>query len=372
MIIGVPREIKQDEHRVGMTPAGVRDAVAAGIQVLVQNGAGSKIGFLDDHYRRAGATTIERAADLYAQADMIVKVKEPQPDECARLRKGQILFTYLHLAPDGRQTEALERSGVTAFAYETITDARGGLPLLAPMSEIAGRMAVQVGARCLEIEHGGSGLLLGGVPGVLPAKVVVIGGGVVGSNAARTAVGMGADVTVVDRSLGRLAQLDELFGPALKTAFATAETTDNLVTDADLVIGAVLLPGAAAPKLVLRTTIEKMRPGSAVVDVAIDQGGCFETSRATTHSHPTYVAAGVVHYCVANMPGAVARTSTLALTQATLPLIVKLASLGWRQAIVADPHLANGLNVHEGHILCEPVARAQHKPYLSVQELLAG
>ena len=363
MLIGVSKEIKVHEYRVGMTPAGVREAVGHhGHKVLIETGAGAGVGFSDADYEAAGATIATSAEEVFAKAEMIVKVKEPQPVECKRLRSGQVLFTYLHLAPDPKQAELLLASGCTAIAYETVTDSRGGLPLLAPMSEIAGRMAVQVGASSLEKEHGGAGVLLGGVPGVEPAKATVIGGGVVGVNAARMAAGLGADVVVLDKSMPRLAELDALYGPRIKTVFATLESIEHHVVAADLVVGAVLVPGAAAPKLVKRSTLKRMRPGSVLVDVAIDQGGCFETSKPTTHADPTYVVDGVVHYCVANMPGGVARTSTLALTNATLPFVLALADKGWKKATKDDPHLAAGLNVHAGKITHPAVADALGKP----------
>ncbi|MGH7187087.1 MAG: alanine dehydrogenase, partial [Pseudomonadota bacterium] len=312
MLIGVPKEIKSHEYRVGLVPSSVRELIHHGHKVLVQTGAGGGIGFDDKAYVAAGAKIAKDAAEVFAKCDMIVKVKEPQPVECKMLRSGQLLFTYLHLAPDPEQTKALIKSGCTAIAYETVTSARGGLPLLAPMSEVAGRMSVQVGAACLEKEKGGAGILLGGVPGVPPAKVVVLGGGVSGTHAARMAMGMEANVTVIDKSLDRLKQLDEMFGSKLYTQFATVDAIESNVVSADLVIGAVLVPGAAAPKLVTRVMLKKMRPGSVLVDISIDQGGCFETSKPTTHDDPTYVVDGIVHYCVANMPGAVARTSTFA------------------------------------------------------------
>jgi alanine dehydrogenase len=355
--IGVPREIKTQEYRVGLVPAAVRELVLHGHSVLVEAGAAEGIGFSDADYHAAGAEVVADAAAVFAGAEMIVKVKEPQPGEIARLRPGQVLFTYLHLAADRAQTEALLASGATCIAYETVTDARGALPLLAPMSEVAGRMSVQVGARCLEKELGGAGVLLGGVPGVAPAKVVVLGGGVSGTNAARMAMGLEADVTVIDKSLARLKEIDLQFGSRMKTLFATAHAIETAVTGADLVIGAVLVPGAAAPKLVSRATVARMRPGSVLVDIAIDQGGCFETSRPTTHQAPTYVEEGVVHYCVTNMPGAVARTSTEALNNATLPFVLALAGKGWKQALRDDPHLCAGLNVHGGHVTYEAVAR---------------
>ncbi len=364
MLIGVPAEIKVHEYRVGMTPAGVREAVAHhGHQVLVQSGAGAGIGFSDQDYRRVGAAIAGTAEEVFGQAELIVKVKEPQPVECGRLREGQVLFTYLHLAPDPGQAEALLASGCTAIAYETVTDDRHGLPLLAPMSEIAGRMSIQVGASSLEKAHGGSGVLLGGVPGVEPAKVVILGGGVVGTNAARMGLGLGADVIVLDRSMARLVDLDSLYGPRLKTVFATVEAIERHLADADLVVGAVLVPGAAAPKLVRRVQLGTMKPGSVLVDVAIDQGGCFETSRPTTHAAPTYLVDGIVHYCVANMPGGVARTSTLALTNATLPFVLTLADKGWHQAAVEDRHLAAGINVQAGRITHPAVAEALGKAW---------
>jgi alanine dehydrogenase len=358
MDIGIPKEIKIHEYRVGATPYSVREFVARGHHVLVQEGAGAAIGLGDDDYRAAGAEVVASAQEIYARAGLVIKIKEPQPEECRRLRPGQVLFAYLHLAADPEQARLLMASGTTAIAYETVTSAAGGLPLLAPMSEVAGRMSIQAGAACLEISHGGAGLLLGGVPGVSPAKVVVLGGGVVGYNAALMAVGLGARVTVIDRSIERLRRLDELFGNRIRTQLAAAAAIESLVTDADLVIGAVLIPGAATPKLVPRPWLVRMRTGSVLVDVSIDQGGCFETSRPTTHAQPTYIVDGVVHYCVANMPGAVARTSTFALNNATLPFALALADKGWQRALAEDPHLAHGLNVHEGRITCAPVAEA--------------
>ncbi|PPQ37307.1 alanine dehydrogenase [Rhodopila globiformis] len=358
MKIGVPKEIKTHEYRVGLTPAGARELVHHGHQVIVQHDAGAGLGFGDDAYQEAGAGIAASAPEVFAAAQMIVKVKEPQPSEIALLRPGQILFTYLHLAADAEQTHGLMRAGATCIAYETVTDRFGTLPLLSPMSEVAGRMAVQVGAHCLEREQGGAGILLGGVPGVPPAKVVVLGGGVAGTNAARMAVGLEASVTIIDKSLPRLKELDLQFGPRATTLFATTASIEQMVLAADMVIGAVLVPGAAAPKLVTRDMVRRMRPGSVLVDIAIDQGGCFETSRPTTHAQPTYVEEGVVHYCVTNMPGAVARTSTFALTNATLPFVLALAGKGWRQAMLDDPHLAEGLNVHEGEVTHAAVARA--------------
>jgi alanine dehydrogenase len=356
--IGVPTEVKVHEYRVGLVPASVRELVHGGHEVVVQTGAGAGIGFTDDAYRAAGATILPDAESVFAAAELVVKVKEPQPAECAMLRPGQVLFTYLHLAPDPAQAEALMASGATAIAYETVTDAAGGLPLLAPMSEVAGRMAVQVGARCLEKEAGGAGILLSGVPGVRPGRVCIIGGGVVGSNAARIAVGMRARVTVLDKNLRRLDALDQEFGGSVATVYATMDAIEREVLRADLVIGAVLVPGAAAPKLVSRATVARMKPGSVMVDVAIDQGGCFETSRPTTHAEPTYVVDGIVHYCVTNMPGAVARTSAAALNNATLPFVLALAGKGWRRAMAEDRHLLAGLNVHAGRITHPAVASA--------------
>lgn len=370
MLIGVPKEIKVHEYRVGLVPAGVRELVHNGHKVLVQTGAGAGIGFGDDAYKAAGATIAKNAAEVFAMAEMIVKVKEPQAKECRMLRKGQVLFTYLHLAPDPGQTRGLLKSGSTAIAYETVTNDRGGLPLLAPMSEVAGRMSIQVGAFYLQKEPGGSGVLLGGVPGVLPGKVTVIGGGVSGTHAAQMAAGLGADVTILDRSLDRLRQLDDIFGGRVKTAYSTVDSIESHVVNSDLVIGAVLVPGAAAPKLVTRTMIKKMRTGSVLVDIAIDQGGCFETSKATTHSHPTFVVDGVVHYCVANMPGAVARTSTFALNNATLPFTLALANKGYKKALAADKHLLNGLNVHEGKLTYKAVADALKLKYTPAQKAL--
>lgn len=362
MRIGVPKEIKNHEYRVGLTPAGVRELRGHGHQVLVETGAGVGSGIADAAYQEAGAVLVADATTVFAQAELIIKVKEPQPAECSMLRSGQVLFTYLHLAPDPQQAEGLLTSDCIAIAYETVTDARGGLPLLTPMSEVAGRLAVQAGAHTLEKAQGGAGILLGGVPGVAPAEVLVIGGGVVGYNAARIAVGMGASVTVLDTSPRRLSELDALFDGRLRTVYSTADTLERLVAGADLVIGAVLLPGAAAPKLVTRDLLKRMRAGSVVVDVAIDQGGCFETSRPTTHQNPTYVEEGVVHYCVANIPGAVARTSTFALTNATLPYLLKLANQGYRQALQADAHLRDGLNVHRGALTHPAVAAALGLP----------
>lgn len=354
MLIGVPKEIKNHEYRIGLSPAAVREYVAHGHDVIVENNGGAAIGFTNDDYVQAGARIVDSASEIFASADMIVKVKEPQPDECRQLREGQILYTYLHLAPDPTQTKLLAEAGVTAIAYETVTDERGGLPLLAPMSEVAGRMSIQAGAHHLEKAHGGSGTLLGGVPGVAPAEVLIIGAGVVGINAAKMAVGMGAEVTILDRSLPRLRQLDDIFNGRVKTIYSTVDAIDHYSRTADLVIGAVLIPGAAAPKLLTRDHLKNMKPGSVVVDVAIDQGGCFETSRATTHQDPTYVIDDVVHYCVANMPGGVARTSTIALNNATLPYGLALANHGV-EAMRRNPNLLNGLNMHKGFITYKAV-----------------
>ncbi|NIZ60959.1 alanine dehydrogenase [Sedimentitalea sp. CY04] len=358
MKIGCPTEIKPQEFRVGMTPDAAREAVNHGHDVVIQEGAGLGSGFPDTDYIEAGATIIATAEEIFATADMIVKVKEPQAVERKMLRPDQLLFTYLHLAPDPEQTHDLLASGCTAIAYETVTDDRGGLPLLAPMSEVAGRLAPQVGAWTLQKANGGRGVLMGGVPGVAPAKVVVIGGGVVGTHAAKVAAGMGADVTVLDRSLNRLKYLDDVFGRDFKNQYATAGATLDLVRQADMVIGAVLIPGAAAPKLITRTQLSEMKPGAAIVDVAIDQGGCFETSKATTHGDPIYDVDGIMHYCVANMPGAVARTSTIALGNATMPFMLALANKGWRQACADDAHLLNGLNVHAGQLTYYAVGKA--------------
>jgi alanine dehydrogenase len=357
MRVGIPKEIKTREYRVGLTPGSVRELTHHGHQVVVETGAGDGIGCSDAAYRAAGAEVVGTGAEVFAVADLVVKVKEPQPSELALLREGQILFTYLHLAPDPGQTRALVESGVTAIAYETVTDGLGRLPLLAPMSEVAGRMSIKVGAHCLEKEQGGAGILLGGVPGVAPAKVVVLGGGVVGGNATRMAVGLGARVVVLDRSLARLAQIDELLLNTVETAFATLDNIEHHVQEADLLIGAVLVPGAAAPKLVSRQLVGAMRKGSVLVDVAIDQGGCFETSRPTSHADPTFVAEGVVHYCVTNMPGAVARTSAFALNNATLPFVLALADKGLARALSEDPHFRAGLNVHRGRLTHAAVAR---------------
>ena len=358
MRIGVPRESKVQEFRVGLVPEGVRELTHAGHEVIVETGAGAGIGVSDAHYASVGASIAAGAAAIFEHAELIVKVKEPQPNECAMLHAGQVLFTYLHLAADAAQAEGLIRSHATAIAYETVTAPNGSLPLLTPMSEVAGRMSIQVGAACLQKANGGFGVLLGGVPGVPPAKVVIIGGGVAGTHAAEMAVGLRADVTVVDRSVDRLRELSSIFGSALRTAYSTTQTIERLVQDADLVIGAVLVVGATAPKLVTRAMIKKMKTGAVLVDISIDQGGCFETSRPTTHSDPTFVVDGVIHYCVANMPGAVPRTSTYALTNATLPYVRSIADRGWQEALQRDPGLAAGLNVHAGKVMHEAVAQA--------------
>jgi alanine dehydrogenase len=355
MRVGVPREIKTHEYRVGLTPGAVREYVAAGHHVSIEAGAGAGIGASDDHYRKAGATVLETAREVFATSEMIVKVKEPQPSEWVQLREDQILFTYLHLAPDPEQARGLMKSGVTAIAYETVTDPHGGLPLLAPMSEVAGRLAIEAAGSALQRHNGGRGLLIGGVPGVQPARIVVIGGGVVGTHAARMAVGLGAEVSILDRSLPRLRQLDELFGGRVRTRFSTLESIEQEVFAADVVIGAVLVPGASAPKLVSREMLGSMRRGSVLVDVAIDQGGCFETSHATTHADPTYEIDGVIHYCVANMPGAVPLTSSQALNNATLPFGLALANKGFA-AVLENPHLRAGLNVYRGRLTYKAVA----------------
>ena len=372
MIVGVPKEIKVQEHRVGLTPSSVRELIVHGHRVLVQSSAGAGIGFDDETYRRAGAEVVTSAQEVFEGAEMIVKVKEPQPQETALLSQGQVLFAYLHLAADPRQTQALMDCGCMAIAYETVTDSRGGLPLLAPMSEVAGRMSVQVGARCLEKSAGGGGMLLGGVPGVPSAKVVILGCGVAGGSALRMATGLEAQVTVIDRSLGRLAQLDEQYGGRIQTLYSTTHNLEESVLEADLVIGAVLIPGAAAPKLVTREMIAAMRPGSAVVDIAVDQGGCLATTHPTTHDAPTYRVDGVVHYAVANMPGGVARTATMALNNATLPFTLTLADKGAWQAMADDPHLARGMNVCRGQVTHQAVARDLGLGYTPAERFLKG
>ncbi len=370
MLVGVPKEIKDNEFRVGMTPAAIAELVDHGHRVIVERGAGVGSGSPDEEYARAGAELVDASAEIFARAEMIVKVKEPLAEERKRLHRGQILFTYLHLAPDLPQAQDLIASGATCIAYETVTDAQGRLPLLTPMSEVAGRLAPQVGAHALEKAQGGRGVLLGGVPGVAAANVLILGGGVSGTHAATIAVGMGASVTVVDRSHEALRRLSSQFGSSVRTIYSTRASIADLVTRADLIIGAVLLPGAAAPKLIKRAMLKTMRPGAVIVDVAIDQGGCCETSRPTTHSNPTYVVDGIVHYCVANMPGAVARTSTFALNHATLPFALAIADKGWRAALREDPHLRAGLNVHDGEVTCEPVAAAHGMKYVSPESVL--
>ena len=370
MLVGVPKEIKTLEYRVGLVPGSVRELTHHGHRVIVETNAGMGIGCTDQDYEAVGAEIRGSAAEIFAEAEMIVKVKEPLAEEYAQLRQGQVLFTYLHLAPDEPQTRGLMESGCIAVAYETVTNTRGGLPLLAPMSEVAGRMSVQVGAHCLEKEQGGSGMLMGGVPGVAAAKVVIIGGGVSGTNAARMAMGMEAHVTVIDISLDQLYALDLQFGPKLNTIYSTVDNIERHVMGADLVIGAVLVPGAAAPKLVTGDMIKQMRPGSVFVDIAIDQGGCSETSKPTTHADPTYLVDEIVHYCVTNMPGAVSRTSTFALNNATLPFTMALANKGYRRALAEDPHLRNGLNVADGKITCKPVAEAHGLDFHPAAEVL--
>ena len=370
MLIGVPKEIKVLENRVGLTPGSVREAVHHGHDVLVEHNAGQGIGMDDAAYQRAGARIVDTATAVFAAADMIVKVKEPQAVERKLLRKGQVLFTYLHLAPDPEQAKDLLASGAVCVAYETVTSSSGGLPLLAPMSEVAGRMAVQAGAYYLEKPHGGPGVLLGGVPGVDPAKVVILGGGVVGSHACHIALGMGAEVWVLDRNVDVLRALWRQFGRPLNTVYSTHDAIENHVTTADLVIGGVLIPGASAPRLVSRELVSRMKQGSVIVDVAIDQGGCFETSRPTTHADPVYVVDGVIHYCVANMPGGVPRTSTFALNNATLPFVLALADKGWQKALTEDRHLRNGLNIAFGQVTCEPVAQALGYKYIAPEAVM--
>lgn len=370
MKIGVPKEIKVLEYRVGMVPAGVRELVHDGHEVFVETGAGAGIGMYDEDYEGAGVTVLESAEAVFEKADLIVKVKEPQLAECEMLRNDQVLFTYLHLAADPEQADALVRSGTTAIAYETVTAADGSLPLLTPMSEVAGRLSIQAGAFALQKANGGRGVLLGGVPGVGPARVVVIGGGVAGTNAAEMAMGLGAHVTILDRSVPRLRRLAEIYGGRLHTEYSTTQSIDTLMPQADLVVGSVLIPGAAAPKLVTAEHVKAMKPGAVLVDISIDQGGCFETSRPTTHAEPTYIVDDVVHYCVTNMPGAVPRTSTFALTNVTLPFVKNLANLGWREALGRDRHLANGLNVHAGRVNHEAVAKDLGYEYLSAEDAL--
>jgi alanine dehydrogenase len=370
MLVGVPKEIKDHEYRVGIVPSSVRELTAAGHRVLVQSQAGVGAGLSDADYQAAGAEIVASAGEIFAAAELIVKVKEPLADERKKLRSGQTLFTYLHLAPDAEQAGDLMRSGVTAIAYETVTSPQGGLPLLTPMSEVAGRMAPHVGAHCLEKVNGGRGVLLGGVPGVPPADVVILGGGVAGTHAALIASGLGADVAVVDRNPEALRRIASQFGSRVRTLFSTRDVVETLCRRADLVIATVLVPGAAAPKLISAETVRAMKPGAVIVDVAIDQGGCAETSRPTSHSHPTYVVDDVVHYCVTNMPGAVARTSTFALSNVTLPYVLALADKGVRRALAEDPHLRNGLNVHEGQVVHRVVAEALKLRYLPPEQAL--
>jgi len=371
MKIGVPSEIKNHEYRVGLIPASVKELVLHGHTVFIEKDAGKGIGIDDAQYVAVGAILLDTPQEIFATADLIIKVKEPQPDECRLMRPGQVLFTYLHLAPDLTQTQLLLESDCIAIAYETVTDHRGHLPLLSPMSEIAGRMSIQAGAHCLEIMNGGKGMLLGGVPGVAPAKVVVLGGGVVGTNALRIAIGMEADVTVIDRSVDRLRELDFAFGASLNTIYSTQDAIEQYVSQADLVIGAVLVPGATAPRLVTRDLVTRMSSGSVLVDVAIDQGGCFETSRVTTHEEPTYMVDEVVHYCVGNMPGAAARTATFALNNVTLPFILALANQGYQAALQQDAGLMEGLNIYRGQVACEAVANAHNMTHHAAQKLLS-
>ena len=370
MKIGVAKEIKNHEYRVGLSPASAMELIKHGHEVTITTGAASGIGLTDEAYLAVGANIAKSNDAVFAESEMIIKVKEPQPNECKQLSKGQLLFTYLHLAPDTTQTQLLLESGVTAVAYETVTGPNNSLPLLAPMSEVAGRLASQAGAHCLEKAQGGSGILMGGVPGTEPAKVLVIGGGVVGQNAAYVAAGMGAEVTILDRSVPKLRELDVMFQGRAKCVYSTAEALERYAAETDLLVGAVLIPGASAPKLVTRDIIKTMKTGSVMVDVAIDQGGCFETSKATTHQEPTYVVDDIVHYCVANMPGAVPQTSTYALNNATLPFAINLANNGWQRAMHNDPHLLNGLNVHEGLLTYKAVAEAQNLEYTNPASLL--
>lgn len=372
MLVGIPKEIKNHEYRVGLTPASVRELVKHGNRVLIEKSAGESISLSDEDYRKAGADIADNAQAVFATADMIVKVKEPQSEECKMLRAGQVLFTYLHLAPDPQQAELLMQSGATAIAYETVSDEKGRLPLLAPMSEVAGRMAVQAGAHYLEKSHGGRGVLLGGVPGVKAADVVVLGGGVAGTNAARMAVGLGAQVTIIEKSNDRLKELDMFFGPSINTITSTEHAVETYVARADLVIGAVLVAGGAAPRLVTRAMVAEMKKGSVLVDISIDQGGCFETSRMTTHADPVYLVDGVIHYCVTNMPGAVPRTSTFALNNATLPYVLELADKGAKTALLENPHFRKGLNVMNGRITHAQVAAALKKDYKPAEEALAA
>jgi alanine dehydrogenase len=372
MQVGVPKEVKDHEYRVGLIPANVRELTQRGHTVWVEQDAGVVSGFSDEQYLLAGAKIASNADEVFKQADMIVKVKEPQKEECLRLRAGQLLFAFLHLAPDPEQTELLLASDCIAIAYETVTDDLGGLPLLTPMSEIAGRLSIQVGARCLEKVQGGRGILLGGVPGVPPAKVVVVGGGAAGMQALRAAVGLGADVTILDKSLKRLREIDTAFKSRVKTRYASTEALDEEITVADLVIGAVLVPGAAAPKILPRDVLRKMRAGSVVVDISIDQGGCFESSRPTTHSNPIYIEEGIVHYCVTNMPAGVPHTSSVALNNVTLPFVIALAEKGHQAACLENPHLLRGLNIHSGRVTHNAVASALNKPYVLPEAALGA
>lgn len=370
MLIGIPKEIKNHEYRVGATPAGVFELVRAGHQVLVEKNAGAAIDFLDEQYVAAGAKIAASAAEVYEKSDMILKVKEPQKAECAMIRKGQTVFSYLHLAAEPQLTEMLIKSGCVAIAFETVTANDNSLPLLAPMSEVAGKLSIQAGAKALEKSQGGRGVLLGGVPGVAPAKVVVLGGGVSGTNAAKVAIGMGADVVVLDKSLSRIRYLCDIFGASAKVLYASTQNIENYVMEADLVIGAVLIPGAAAPKLISADLVKKMKKGAVMVDISIDQGGCFATSKPTSHSEPTYILDDVVHYCVTNMPGAVARTSTLALENSTLPFSLALANKGYKKALQDDKHLRNGLNVIDGKLVYKAVADALGHKFTPVEEVL--
>ena len=370
MKIGCPKEIKNQEYRVGLIPATVKELTKLGHSVFIQESSGIGSGFLDSEYESAGAQILSNAEKVFSNSEMIIKVKEPQAEERKLLKSDQILFTYLHLAPDPVQSKELIDSKVTAIAYETVTDGRGGLPLLAPMSEVAGKLAPQVGSWTLQKANGGRGVLMGGVPGVLPANILVIGGGVVGTNSARVACGMGANVTILDRSIERMKEIDDCFGPQIKTAYSSIETINELSKQADMIIGAVLIPGAKAPKLIERSQLSRMKKGAVLVDVAIDQGGCFETSKPTTHDDPIYEVDGIVHYCVANMPGAVARTSTMALNNATMPFIMQIAEKGWAKACLDNPHLKNGLNVHKGKIAYEAVASSLGEKYYSPDELI--
>ncbi len=372
MLIGVPKEIKNKEFRVGMTPSSVREVVAVGHQVIVESECGNGIGADDDLYRAAGAEVVDTAAEVFAKAKMVVKVKEPQAVERAMLREGQVLFTYLHLAPDPVQAKELVESGATCIAYETVTGSRGGLPLLVPMSEVAGRMSVQAGAHHLEKAQGGRGVLLGQVPGVDRARVVIIGGGTVGRHAADVAIGMGAEVCIIDNNIHTLNSLWSQFGSRINTVFSTRDAIEKHCHDADLVVGGVLIPGASAPKLIDRQIVKTMNPGSVIVDVAIDQGGCAETSHPTTYDDPVFIDEQVIHYCVANMPGGVPRSSTYALNHSTLPYIQQIAKVGWKQAISSDPHLANGLNVHAGKVTCRPVAEELGYEYVAPTEAIAN